>query len=575
MKKISRCAYFIVCAAMLMAMTPQTLGVSSQVSSVLSEATITGNLSVGDAQINQLDSVSSFERFQSTTSNLTDDVAIQGMVISLLIGKIQVEDSYMDIPLEQMLNGQVLSVEGQDTAVSANTMLPSANQESDSLKSGAPTVLLPNDNLLFFIQKAQLFGNMRKDAGIIITDENLDYDFSTISYSGNSASVNVTEHYSFQINTIDVRSYVDTDYHIVLEKNIAGQWEIVEVTSNDWFDQAMDYEPFDVAELLNHMDNVNTADVETNDQEIFSSEPAAATATSQIDLDYTINASRVANYAATFWKNYNSSYKNYNGSGGDCMNYASQCLAAGLGFTSDGSALCDNIGSYIWKPNSSSFISCSSFRTYLSNNTSETGLFGTVTTTASANSTYKVGDIIHVDGTGGPYTHAAIVTSAGDKNTALVSAHNNNRIDVTVSFMWNASADIKVCSFTGFKTYSTCSGHTYTTISNSSDGLDSVCNKCGYSRLRILANTIPPISKGTTRTISASTTTRCYRIAVGITSPSGTTTWLPYAMSSSTFSGSYTFSESGLYTIVVAARDINDSLAGSIGTNVTYYVRVT
>ena len=186
MKKISRCAYFIVCAAMLMAMTPQTLGVSSQVSSVLSEATITGNLSVGDAQINQLDSVSSFERFQSTPSNLTDDVAIQGMVISLLIGKIQVEDSYMDIPLEQMLNGQVLSVEGQDTAVSANTMLPSANQESDSLKSGAPTVLLPNDNLLFFIQKAQLFGNMRKDAGIIITDENLDYDFSTISYSGNS-----------------------------------------------------------------------------------------------------------------------------------------------------------------------------------------------------------------------------------------------------------------------------------------------------------------------------------------------------------------------------------------------------
>ena len=55
---------------------------------------------------------------------------IQGMVISLLIGKIQVEDSYMDIPLEQMLNGQVLSVEGQDTAVSANTML--ANHQTVS-----------------------------------------------------------------------------------------------------------------------------------------------------------------------------------------------------------------------------------------------------------------------------------------------------------------------------------------------------------------------------------------------------------------------------------------------------------
>ena len=602
MKSISRFACLIVCTAFVLTLTPSIVAVSPKSSTILTETEISDNFSMRDAQINQLDSIGSFEHFQSMTVDPTDEGAIQGMITSLLIGKVQVENSYMDVPLEQMLTSQILSSNTQEESNTENSglveeqivVLPEDFEqiingyEDTTPDSDISDGYLTNDNLTFFVQKAQLFGNMRKNAGIVVTDENLEYAFSPISYSGNHATVDVTEYYSFQLNTIDVRSQVNTEYHIVLERNNAGVWDIKEITSNDWFDQSANYEPFDVDQLLSKMDSMDSGidttntTIHTEVQETISLMPAATTVNS---LDYTIKAARVANYADTFWDSYNTSlYGNYNTTGGDCMNFASQCLAAGLGFSSDstsitnGTAPCDNVGNYKWKPKTSPFISCSSFRTYLSSNSDsgETGLLGTVETLTSKTHTYKAGDILHVDnGSGTPYAHAAVVTHTGDKSTALVSAHNNDRHNVTISWMWNTSSDIKLCSITGYYTYSNCSGHTFTNPSGTNNGTDSTCNNCGYSRLRIDATTFAPLSKGATKTISANTSIKCYRIAVGITSPSGNITWLPYAMNSSSFSSSYTFSESGIYEIIVAARDMNDSITGNTGTSFTYQVRVT
>ena len=41
------------------------------------------------------------------------------------------------------------------------------------------------------------------------------------------------------------------------------------------------------------------------------------------------NAANAVAYAKQWWNGYNPAYNNYNGSGGDCANFVSQCLIAG------------------------------------------------------------------------------------------------------------------------------------------------------------------------------------------------------------------------------------------------------
>lgn len=640
MKRTYKNLCLILCMAFILSFVPYTAAAATESPELLSEKAISDSVSISDLQIDELDTVRSFDYFREAAAGVDEEVAMQGMITSLLIGKIQVENSYMDIPLTSMLAPEAVSsaadaleqpedttapeepigsqeplesesteppvdrtdlgdataaeepIDSQEPLESETTARP--DDEANPQDSQQPIVepekekavdIPANDNLLFFVQKAQLFGAMRKDAGIIITDEQLDYEFSPVVYYGDSASVDVTEYYSFQINTIDVRSYVNTDYHITLVKGNDGSWLVDEITSNDWFDEWMNYEPFDVDEMLAMMDGPVAGDTVVEGQDAENAIPSVAAANTVSTLDYTIDATRLANYADTFWSTYNSGlYGNYNGkSGGDCMNFASQCLAAGLGFSSDstsisdGNAPCDSVGSYEWIPKTSPFISCGSFRDYLNDNTdaNETGLVGTVVERSSKTYTYKAGDVLHVDnGDGVPFAHAAIVTHGGSSSTARVSAHNNDRHNVTISFMWNTSSSIKLCRTTGYYTYSDCTGHTYTNPSVSSNGTDSTCNKCGYTKLHIDADTFAPLTSGSTETISASTSVRCYRIAVGVTAPNKTTTWLPAQMNSSTFSESYKFAEKGIYTIVVSARDMNDSLAGSYATSFTYQVRV-
>ena len=63
------------------------------------------------------------------------------------------------------------------------------------------------------------------------------------------------------------------------------------------------------------------------------------------------------------------------------------------------------------------------------------------------------------------------------------------------------------------------------------------------------------------------------RIAIGITKPSGSTSWREFTNTSSG-SVSYTFSERGLYTVVVAARDVATTEAHSCKETHTFKVRI-
>lgn len=565
MKRNKQFASVVLCMTILASFLTMTAGAISTGHTTLRTQEIEQQeILISDAKMNSLDAVKSFESFRTQDGVTDEDSTIKGMITSLLIGKNQVENSYIPVHLESMLS----------------PVLP-AEQAQDEVEQTM------NDNLTFFTQKAELFGRMRQDAGIVITDEQLEYEYMPVQYVGNTAVVHVTEHYSFQINTIDVRSYVETDYVITLEKGADGIWSIIEVQSNDWFDQDMNYTPFDVDAMLLDMDGPSTnADMSISADADIPQPMAAAPAGMVCTQDYVISANRVRHYAEMFWKDYNSGlFGDSNPNGGDCMNFASQCLAVGLGLSCDSSSVsnasapCDSVGQHTWKPKTSSFVSCNGFRSYLAANTAaeESGLRGTVVeqTSKTGNAVYKPGDVILVDnGSGTPFRHAAVVTNGGVASKALVSAHNNNRHDVTVSWMWNKSKSIMLCRTDGYYTYSKCTGHTYTNLANGADGTDATCNRCGYSRLRIDTEMLAPQTKGATATIAAKTNLKCYRIACAVTTPSGKTSWFPTVTNTSTISNPYKFNEVGIYTVQVSARDINDSISGSVSKSITYQVKV-
>lgn len=73
---------------------------------------------------------------------------------------------------------------------------------------------------------------------------------------------------------------------------------------------------------------------------------------------------------------------------------------------------------------------------------------------------------------------------------------------------------------------------------------------------------LTPVKVGTTKTINATTTMTCYRIAIGITKPSGSVSWTEYT-STGQVSRGYTFDTRGLYAVTIRVRDISDSNANS------------
>lgn len=126
-----------------------------------------------------------------------------------------------------------------------------------------------------------------------------------------------------------------------------------------------------------------------------------------------------------------------------------------------------------------------------------------------------------------------------------------------------------------FNVASSCSGHTYATYATSisPSGKGSVCTQCGYSNLTISGNLIAQIPVGTTKTISAIASMTCFRIAIGITPPTGMASWTQYT-SVNQVSRSYTFSQTGLYTITISVRDISDSNSASNTAQHVFRVRV-
>lgn len=157
-------------------------------------------------------------------------------------------------------------------------------------------------------------------------------------------------------------------------------------------------------------------------------------------------------YSAVSWANggsegYNKKYRNYNGIGGDCTNYVSQCLgdkeAGNLGF--DGTWYChyqrhgNSMGSAAW-------LNAAKFKNYLlysgkgkqiakGNYKKLSALYATNNGTAST-SALMLGDIISYEEKG-KVVHNAIVTGFDSHGYPLVNTHTVDRYKVPWDLGWS------------------------------------------------------------------------------------------------------------------------------------------
>jgi hypothetical protein len=129
------------------------------------------------------------------------------------------------------------------------------------------------------------------------------------------------------------------------------------------------------------------------------------------------NREKVLNYALTWWNDTNPNYYNYDNLGGDCTNFASQCIFAGSGIMNYDK----NNGWYYINANnkSPSWTGVDFLKTFLLNNKTK-GPFARLCYLDEI----EIGDIIQIRQST-YFNHSLVVTKIKDNNV-YVTAHINN-----------------------------------------------------------------------------------------------------------------------------------------------------
>ncbi len=425
------------------------------------------------------------------------------------------------------------------------------------------------------------------------------------------ATVQLYAHITFQYEE-DGETTECGDRYEVKFGNVHGVWCIVDIVSEEMIAYGMTPDSFDLAASLAQFDRlqkqdpvVQTVAPENGVEE--GAEPAALN--DSVNTYWYYNRDNAAAYAYTYTTDSytantgnNTNFTNDNFSyysDGNCQNFASQCIWAGLG----GSDVSDEIDSLKFPMDTSgnnewycngrwqavlSWTNTHKFYEYVAASSKEkigTRMNASVYTLSAgqgfasiSNATTRLlGSVLQVYGSDeyGDYSHSIFVTGVtgtgfGDitfcanspmRKAARLSDYSrftSNSIRVIIP---SAMVRSKVCSS---------SGHTY---ASSSTGTSCYCTRCGDCKLTITGSLLRPLRVGTTKAITGTANVKCFRIAIGITKPSGSTSWREFTNTSSA-TVNYTFSERGLYTVVVAARDVATTEAHSCKETHTFKIRI-
>lgn len=456
-------------------------------------------------------------------------------------------------------------------------------------------------NITFLDETAQYYGYVQTAQNL--SAENFTLTITALDHvlENNYAYVHLYALIECQFPGFDDPSAAGDHYYVEFVKTGSG-WTIINVTAEFLVAYGIEQESFDLQASIQ-------AAEETFRQPVVATSPEPVEVQA-VTSAYSYNKNNAIAYSMVYTTSKNNdghdgikdypefqnlvSFTSYTGNGGNCQNYVSQSLYAGLGGSNtpskiqSGNPPMDTDGSYQWywmydNERTPSWSAADAFLDYAiasmdGSNSNESGLRGRwVNIPASANfssanvTTYQLlGSVLEVY-LNGDYRpgHAILIVEANNLERKNIRFNGNTpmRKDWPVGSDY-PSERLALIIPTGMDVVGNHT-HTYT---NQGNWTGVLCNSCGYNRMRITAP-MPHwgmFTSGTTWTVTGSVGFTCYRMAVGITDPSGKTTWVDY-MNTGSVSRSYTFSQKGLYTIRISARNMPDSGTTAASSASTYY----
>lgn len=282
-------------------------------------------------------------------------------------------------------------------------------------------------------------------------------------------------------------------------------------------------------------------------------------------------------------------FTNYTNRGGNCQNFVSQCLWAGLGGNETNEALeyISGQGTNHHFPmnnswyeilndggHSPSWTFVDSFHEYAKNSSGEM-----IATYCYANGSfsqiplsYLRGSVLDVNPNSDGYAHAVLITKASGSSFADVEICGNSpmRKAVSLNDELGDNRQVRLIVPTGMKNGRSCGNSTH-----SFTGSHCKCNYCEFNKLTVIGTRLKPVPVGSTQTITASANAGCYRMAMCIKydADGASESWTEY-MNTSQVSRSFTFTRTGLYTITVVGRDVSPSDANSVTSTHVFKIRV-
>ncbi len=433
------------------------------------------------------------------------------------------------------------------------------------------------ENILYLEKKAFFYASMRQLQNIYRQDLTLQYTCKELEIEANTARVYITETALFRYtDTLELQTVNETNYTVRLIRR-DGQWLAANVSDGSLFDKQYKAQgaSLDESAVLAAF----TASLAQDGCTLaFPYEPSGGADRILYDGE------SAAAYAATWARPeadtsrsdfYSPRFARYDGSGGDCMNFASQSMWAGFGGSQTAEAVSsralpmDTIGDGQWyalAPRDTSkiglsWVSCQSFRQYLtgqrdgggtggSNAAGEAGMYATILD-AEAGSGFScvtaeelVGAVAHVEGSGGAYSHAIVFTAAAGtaRGQILFSGHTK---DVT-------NVKLGDCYIGPMKVY-----------------IPRYIRTGGAQADFLRAQLLRPVQPGETGLLTAQAGGVRQLVSISVTTPNGIIELAASAEDSDSCQAEYEFTKPGLYRITCCA------LAAERGAPETYayYVR--
>lgn len=458
------------------------------------------------------------------------------------------------------------------------------------------------DNITFLDETAQYYGYLHTAQDLFVEDFTLTTTILDHVLEGSYAYIHLYALAEFRYPGAEITSAAGDHYYVEFIKTNTG-WTIVDMTVEFLEAYGIKQGTFDLQASIQAADDAFRQPVVAAPESV---------ETQAVTHGYSYNKNNAIAYSMVYTTSQNNDghdgptkdylefenidsdiFGSYTGIGGNCQNYVSQCLYIGLGGSNTASKVeaggppMDESGEYQWYWKSDgdrypSWTATDLFFSYAKNsfdkkNLGETGMRGSWHT-ISAGSNFSgvttsqlLGSVLEVYRGSSAPDHAILIVEANGLERKDIKFNGNSPMrkaqPLGAEF---PSQKMELIIPTGMDVVGTCT-HSYTSSGN---WTGVICKSCGYNRMRITAS-MPHwgmFRTGTTWTVTASMGFTCYRIAIGITDPSGNTSWSEYTNTGSV-SRSYDFSQTGLYNIRISARNMPESYSGSASTYYDYTIR--